>query len=643
MKEVNIISKVVSRGKAEALPSASMPNMAGYATMADLQSLKELFDDFLSGDDVDVVINRWKDVEEFLAGISEEFDLLSMLGLKADKADLANYVTIGTEQTITGLKDFTGGLKVNGSPIVYDAVNKYWKLEGDLLVTGGITMFGSESAFKPSTIMDAIATDEVNLKVVDGVLTFVGSSGGGLSEVYWDDVIGRPTLLSSFVDDVVDGHYLPLSGGQMTGNIGYTLERDTTYSIGLPVSGSAYFTDFYSFMQSSKTFIGSIMNSSSGAWFDLISLRHTNGHGDDGVKYGMYIITKLNESDNLSWNKQINGTWQGERVLLDSVNWSNYIQVQGGGSFISTSGGTITNSGTGLYINRTTAGSNPHITYQLQGKSIGDIGVAEHGAPAFYDYAKGAWVDILTQKDPIVSGQLRIDGTTSRGSLPSLKFFINNVNWAQFIMNDTGAVELRDGASQSSTYVNMWLGTLHTFNSPGIIIRRESGVPYIRFTDYNLTTYGEVGVRSTNELVFWKNSSNAWCDVAVCDSSGNLLVKGGITMYSDKRKKTILNNVELTLQQISDAPLIEHYYNSDEKRTTHVGSVAQYWAGMNDWFCKLDSEGYYTMEIQNAALASAISIARELQRYESKTDKKIRLLKKRVSELEDEIEKLKMA
>ena len=124
------------------------------------------------------------------------------------------------------------------------------------------------------------------------------------------------------------------------------------------------------------------------------------------------------------------------------------------------------------------------------------------------------------------------------------------------------------------------------------------------------------------------------------DKSGNLLVSGGITMYSDKRKKTILNNVELTLQQIADAPLIEHYYNSDEKRTTHVGSIAQYWAGLNDWFCKLDGEGYYTMEIQNAALASAISIARELQKYESKTDKKIRLLKKRIGELEDKIEEL---
>lgn len=121
---------------------------------------------------------------------------------------------------------------------------------------------------------------------------------------------------------------------------------------------------------------------------------------------------------------------------------------------------------------------------------------------------------------------------------------------------------------------------------------------------------------------------------------GGILSTGGITMYSDIRKKTKLQDVELSLSQIANAPLIEHYYTSDINKTTHVGSIAQYWAEMNDWFCKLDNEGFYTMEIQNAALASAISIARELVKYESKTDRKIRLLKQRVKELEDKIEKL---
>lgn len=143
-------------------------------------------------------------------------------------------------------------------------------------------------------------------------------------------------------------------------------------------------------------------------------------------------------------------------------------------------------------------------------------------------------------------------------------------------------------------------------------------------------TYGNNNLRfrvTTNEVICYNN----------------LLATGGITMYSDQRKKTILNNVELSLSQIANAPLVEHFYNSDDKRTTHVGSIAQYWANINDWFCKLDNEGYYTMEIQNCALASAISIARELSRYESKTDKTIKQLKKRICQLEEELERLKLS
>ena len=157
------------------------------------------------------------------------------------------------------------------------------------------------------------------------------------------------------------------------------------------------------------------------------------------------------------------------------------------------------------------------------------------------------------------------------------------------------------------------------------------------------------GRRSFDNFIFLDSSGNPVARISASNTGmnhhfvGDMLVTGVITMYSDQRKKTILSHVELSLKQIANAPLIEHYYNSDEKKTTHVGSIAQYWASMNDWFCKLDSEGYYTMEIQNAALASAISIARELDRYETNTDKAIKKLKKRICELEEEVERLKSA
>lgn len=161
------------------------------------------------------------------------------------------------------------------------------------------------------------------------------------------------------------------------------------------------------------------------------------------------------------------------------------------------------------------------------------------------------------------------------------------------------------------------------------------------------TTTGQIVLGVNGKNTYFTSSGNFGIGTSSPTSklhvAGNILATGGVTMYSDIRKKTKLGDVELTLKQVADAPLIAHYYNSDDKRTTHVGSIAQYWAGLNDWFCKKDSEGFYTMEIQNAALASVISVARELSRFESETDRRIRLLEKENEELKKEIEQLKTA
>lgn len=175
------------------------------------------------------------------------------------------------------------------------------------------------------------------------------------------------------------------------------------------------------------------------------------------------------------------------------------------------------------------------------------------------------------------------------------------------------------------TTYGIWFGVTSTFGTHGNV-------------NGDWATYFSMSNDSGRGWIF-RRSDNV--RVASISKDGDMLVNGGITMYSDQRKKTILNHVELSLKDIANAPLIEHYYNSDDNKTTHVGSIAQYWASMNDWFCKLDSEGFYTMEIQNAALASAISIARELVKFENETDKRIRLLEAENKELRNEIERLK--
>lgn len=179
-----------------------------YASASALTNLSDKVNDFLEGSDTDVIINKWKELETFLSGLSETDNLATILGNKADKATtlagygitdaytksavdtlLGDYVTLKTAQTITGEKNFTGGLKVNGSPIVYDATNKYWKLEGDLLVTGGVTMYATDAIDIPS-IIDSIPVASTSAKGLasfdpdffsvdaNGKVTFIGQTGG---------------------------------------------------------------------------------------------------------------------------------------------------------------------------------------------------------------------------------------------------------------------------------------------------------------------------------------------------------------------------------------------------------------------------------------------------------------------------------
>ena len=196
-----------------------------FAKASELKSLQTSFNDFLTGTDSDNIVNKWKELEAFLSNMTESDNLASILSNKAEKTALESlskvvetkwtkddtkilnwdtafgwgdhskagyalktyvdetFIGIKGDYTIEGTKNFVGSLQVNGCPIVYDAQKKYWKLEGDLLVTGGLSTFSSDLEFDPSTIMDGINCDEVTIHVNEyGQLEVIGGTGGEVDE-----------------------------------------------------------------------------------------------------------------------------------------------------------------------------------------------------------------------------------------------------------------------------------------------------------------------------------------------------------------------------------------------------------------------------------------------------------------------------
>ena len=132
---------------------------------------------------------------------------LNNYALKTELPNLSEYVDIKNEQTITGKKNFTtGGLFVNGKQIKYNSKG-YWELDGDLLVTGGITSFASSSGFTPSTIMDGVAVDGVTIIKQNGVLVAVGGGSGDspdLSAYATMDWVSQRYATSSQFDTLSD-------------------------------------------------------------------------------------------------------------------------------------------------------------------------------------------------------------------------------------------------------------------------------------------------------------------------------------------------------------------------------------------------------------------------------------------------------
>nr|DAL10536.1 MAG TPA_asm: hypothetical protein [Caudoviricetes sp.] len=128
--------------------------------------------------------------------------------------------------------------------------------------------------------------------------------------------------------------YLPLAGGKMTGDIDMQTNKKDIY-IGShkqtsdhpsAVAGGSYEVDndATTTLKNYRSLVGTFHNTKTGNWFNMISVRHRNGYSD-GVNYGMYLISALTSGGNLIWNKQTAANkWQGERVLLDSGNYTDY-------------------------------------------------------------------------------------------------------------------------------------------------------------------------------------------------------------------------------------------------------------------------------------------------------------------------------
>ena len=133
--------------------------------------------------------SNWDDLEGKPSWITSEKPKYSYTEITGLTEELEKYVTLSTDQSITGMKDFTDGMKVSGT--LFKVINGVLTLDCSIAVTGGITAYalGEQTA---ATIMDGVAVDGITITKEDGVLKVVG--GGGASN--WDELEGKPSWIT---------------------------------------------------------------------------------------------------------------------------------------------------------------------------------------------------------------------------------------------------------------------------------------------------------------------------------------------------------------------------------------------------------------------------------------------------------------
>lgn len=315
----------------------------GYASQSSLNSVSNKLNDFLEGSDTDTIINKWKELEAFLSGMIESDNLADILSTKADKSyvdtEFKKYVTLSTEQTISGVKHFTNGLSIgSGKHKLYEE-NGIIYLDGDLAVKGGVTTYAvSESEI--STVMDGVAVDGTTIKKENGVLVAIAGSGASFDKsAMWD------ALQSSTTEQINKSHLTTALSGYATEtwvtNKNYAVKSTTLAGYGI--------TDAYTKTESNNTFVnvsGDTMTGSlfinSSSTYPALTLKNT-GYGANKVYLGVasnddflmrnvidganidlrFNSVSLRYKDNIVWHEGNDGSGSGlDADLLDGTHKS---------------------------------------------------------------------------------------------------------------------------------------------------------------------------------------------------------------------------------------------------------------------------------------------------------------------------------
>ena len=348
--------------------------------------------------------------------------------------NVARDTTLSSTLTVTGATTLKSNLTVNGLTSLNNT------LTGTTIVA--TTGFTGELTGNSSTATKLKTARSINGTSFDGSSNITTTKWGTTRTITIGITSKNFDGGSNIGWSLAEIGALPLTGGTMTGDIGIPISKSSIDG-SVPYAGSSGSITAATGMNAYKTYLGSVTISS--VWYNMISIRHRNGNGD-GSNYGMVLYSALTSSGSLAWDKQTgSNSWQGERIILDSSNYTSY---------------TVTKTGSG---------------------ASGTWGISVSGSAGSV-----AWENVVRKPDsynPSNHTHNYAGSTSAGGPANSLAGFTNTTNSATAVDNATqnghvyvtgtsGIFSQNDGAAFVQAYSTSWVAQIYQDYRTGQIALR---------------------------------------------------------------------------------------------------------------------------------------------------------------------------
>ena len=663
-----------------------------------------------------IFAREWNVMVEAVKALDlKEFDEAKLLQFLRDNdfitsedipdVDFSNVVTLSGRQTISGAKDFVGGIKVNGMPIIYNAELGVWEFAGDLFVTGNFAWGSSIDGFKPSTVTDAVRVDGstiIKKKDSNGDWYLYapgggsGGTGGGLTAAEVNLLIEKALKPYALATSI------PTDNKQLENGAGYATEQ----WVGDNYLASSNFTKAHikstlgisdwalAATEPSYTAedVGAVVYSEDIAIWNHSSYRHigygyrSGGWISDGpaMAFGANAnyYHQLQFSNDLSstiYHRTIVAGVQGEWAkIIDSTNIADYaLPITGGTingsitapSFIGTLTGNADSATNAdkldnlhswdfvLVNSRISSGSNiNHIGYgYVENGNITTGPMITYGANTTYF----AEIQSYAYNESLY---YRIHNANGYGPVKSFAFTDSNVASATKLQTPRtiwgqsfdGTKDI-DGAmfgvsfiQEDNYYVgnrDMGLGT----TDGGLLLLAYENKPMSFFTNSQLqmhiTADGNVVVGGTtaDAKLHVHGTTILGGDTTI---NGNLLVNGNVSWYSLSQRslKNIISEQGLSLAQLERIKPIKFYWKDGRDMVLHVGGVADVFAEVLPEVVARNLQDILCLNYVDAAFyvgASLIAPVLDHERRITKGEAEQEALKKENAKLKRELEEVK--